>query len=116
VVITVPQHPSMWSDSDTYWSHVRRYTSREIETKVRNAGFRMLLSTSFVSLLLPVMFLSRKRAHSNNRYDPFEELQLHWLLNRALEGVLGLERLLIRAGFRFPVGGSRLVVAIKGTT
>lgn len=114
VLITVPQHPSLWSESDVHWSHVRRYTRREIEEKVRNAGFEIVRSTSFVSLLLPLMFASRYRGRGGKKYDPFTELKLNPLVNKVLESVLGIENMAIRAGASFPAGGSRLVVARKG--
>lgn len=114
VLITVPQHPLLWSESDVHWSHVRRYTRREIEEKVQKAGFEIVRSTSFVSLLLPLMFASRYRGRGGKKYDPFTELKLNPLFNKALEFGLGIENAAIRAGVSFPAGGSRLVVARKG--
>jgi hypothetical protein len=68
--------------------------------------------SSFVSLLLPLMMVSRlaRRAPAAD-YDPLAELKVASWLNRTLEQVLDFERLLIRAGLDFPAGGSLLVVA-----
>ena len=53
VVITVPQHPWLWSIADESACHVRRYKIAELREKVRRAGFEVTFETSFVSLLLP---------------------------------------------------------------
>jgi SAM-dependent methyltransferase len=113
VLITVPQHPILWSESDIYWSHVRRYKTSEIHEKVRRGRFEILRSTSFVSLLSPIMFASRYRAKNGRKYDPFCELDLNGMINTLLEWVMGVERGLTKAGINFPFGGSRLIIARK---
>jgi SAM-dependent methyltransferase len=114
VVLTVPQHPSLWSASDEYTGHVRRYTRRELLGKVAAAGFRPLLVTSFVSLLFPALALARRRQRRlDAAYDPGAELEVGRVTNLLLERTLDFERLLIRLGARFPFGGSLLVVAGK---
>jgi len=114
IVLTVPQHPSLWSASDEYAGHVRRYTRRELVGKVAAAGFRPLLATSFVSLLFPALALARRRHRRLDAdYDPGAELEVGRVANLMLERALDLERLLIRLGARFPFGGSLLVVAEK---
>jgi SAM-dependent methyltransferase len=114
VILTVPQHRFLWSQQDEYACHVRRYEAEELSNKVEHAGFQVERATSFVSLLLPLMFLSRlsKRKPVEN-YDPTQEFQISGLLNGILETVLDLERMIIRAGFSFPAGGSRLLIARK---
>src|SRR4030095_1631809 len=64
VLLTVPQHSFLWSEVDDYSRHVRRYSASELKAKVKRAGFETLRTTSFVSLLLPVMFISRLRQRS----------------------------------------------------
>jgi len=114
IILTVPQHRALWSQQDEYAFHVRRYEAQELHDKVEQAGFWVESETSFVSLLLPLMFLSRlsKRKRVEN-YDPAQELRISGLANRALEKVLDLERMMIGAGISFPVGGSRLLIARK---
>jgi SAM-dependent methyltransferase len=114
IILTVPQHRALWSQQDEYACHVRRYEAQELHSKVEQAGFRVESATSFVFLLLPLMFLSRlsKRKHVEN-YDPTQELRISGLANMTLEKVLDLERMMIRAGISFPAGGSRLLVARK---
>jgi SAM-dependent methyltransferase len=113
VILTVPQHPALWSEADRYACHVRRYTRSELQDKLTAAGFRIVRSTSFVSLLLPLMAASRLRTRSDETYDPMAELRISPVINRLLEGILALERGAIRMGLSLPMGGSRLVVAVR---
>lgn len=114
IVITVPQHPWLWSRQDEYACHVRRYRIGELLKKVQRAGFRIELTTSFVSLLLPAMLASRiLKKHPSADSDPMAELQLPTLLNRAFELVMSLEYQFIQLGVRLSVGGSLLLIARK---
>lgn len=113
LLITVPQHQWLWSFNDCYACHVRRYNADDLHKKVISAGFTILRSTSFVSLLLPVMMMSRRRGRSNNTLDPLDELRISPLINSLLENILCIERAVIRMGINFPLGGSRLIVARK---
>jgi trans-aconitate methyltransferase len=54
-VVTVPQHPRLWSTSDVEAHHVRRYVRSALVGQLRVAGFETVLATSFVSLLAPAM-------------------------------------------------------------
>lgn len=112
--ITVPQHKWLWSSIDDYSCHVRRYSAKELHLKIEAAGFRILRSTSFVSILMPIMALSRasKRGFISET-DPLAELKISRLMNRLLSALMSVESSLIRAGVNFPFGGSRLVVARK---
>jgi SAM-dependent methyltransferase len=112
LVASVPQHRWMWTPADDYAHHVRRYTARELRAKVEAAGFEVLRETSFVSLLLPMMAVSRMLSRrSKAEYDPGKEMRLFGPLNWVLGSVMAAERMLIRTGMRFPAGGSRLIVA-----
>ena len=112
LLITVPQHPWLWSVADDYAHHVRRYTAQELRRKVLNAGFRIELCTSFVSLLLPLMVLQRLLLRKKN-YNPDEEFKINPLLNLALYWVMRLEVTFLRLGVQFPAGGSLLLLARK---
>lgn len=116
VILSVPQHPSLWSASDEYAHHVRRYTAAELHDKVRRAGLEILRSTSFVTLPLPAMMLSRRASQDLSKFDPVAELTVPAPVNAALETALRLEHIAIRAGVSLPVGGSRLVVARRSKT
>jgi hypothetical protein len=112
VLITVPQHPALWSEYDVRAGHVRRYRARELSARVVEAGLEIVRMTSFVTVLLPLMYLSRlaQRAPGTG-YDPLAELRIAPWLNWPLEQALFFERVLIRAGINLPAGGSLLVVA-----
>ena len=93
IILTVPQHPWLWSAFDEYGEHKRRYRRSELVAKVTAAGFEVQRVTSFVCLLLPGMALARLLARVR-RPDPFSELEAS-RFDRALERVLDLERALI---------------------
>lgn len=114
-VLSVPQHMFLWSKYDEVGCHFRRYSAPELEGKLEAAGFKILVSTSFNSLLLPLMMLSRalKKEDANGKVDVLAELRLSPLTNRLLSIVLNVEFFLIRLGLRFSMGGSRIVVAQK---
>lgn len=112
LVVTVPQHRWLWSDVDRQAHHVRRYTRDELLAKMRAAGFQIRLATSFVSLLVPLMWMVRRKMVRKN-YDPLNEFRLSAALNFVLSVLMKLEISLIKMGVRFPLGGSLLVVAQK---
>jgi SAM-dependent methyltransferase len=112
ILVTVPQYPFLWSQADDYAHHVRRYRARELKDKVRRAGFNVIRLTSFVSMLLPLLMLSRlKPRFRSEEFDPASEFNISTPMNRTLEKILDGERKLIRAGISFPAGGSLLLVA-----
>lgn len=117
LLITVPQHPFLWSEYDVRVRHVRRYRAAELRGKLVEAGFEIVKMTSFVTLLLPLMTASRLNQRAPKAgYDPLAELRIAPWLNWTLERVLDFERLLIRAGLPLPVGGSLLAVARRPRT
>jgi SAM-dependent methyltransferase len=115
LIITVPQHRWLWSSVDDYSHHVRRYTAQELHHKVKSAGFHVVRSTSFVSLLLPLLIASRfsKRGVPADKLDPLAEYHIPRFINLALLSLLRVERAILRIGTTLHVGGSRLVVARK---
>jgi ubiquinone/menaquinone biosynthesis C-methylase UbiE len=111
IVLTVPQHPWLWSAADDFGKHVRRYTRRELVAKVEASGFSVERVTSFVFLLLPLMAAARVRQRRlTPSYDPLAEFRRTRLFTRPLERLLDLERILISAGLSLPFGGSLLIV------
>ena len=115
LILTVPQHPWLWSAQDDFAHHVRRYRVGELEGKLAESGFVVRWSSSFVSLLLPVLALSRlaRRKKAGPECDPFAEFKLPRWLNACLLGIMRTEIALLKAGIRFPAGGSRVIVAYK---
>lgn len=113
IVLTVPQHRWLWSYKDDFAHHKRRYSWRELQEKVARAGFRVVKATSFVSLLLPLMYISRLRERAPAQFDPQRELEIHPLLNQIFLALMRCECGLVRRGASLPAGGSLLLVAKK---
>jgi SAM-dependent methyltransferase len=115
ILLTVPQHRWLWSGMDDYSCHKRRYTRAELAHRVRGAGFEVLWTTSFITLLLPLLVASRLRARRyTNSFDSEAEYRISSKLNGLLTGILSAERLLIQIGLNLPAGGSLLLVGAKG--
>lgn len=112
-VIAVPQHPWLWSAQDVAAHHARRYRRGELDRKLREAGFGIVWSGSYLALLLPLLTLSRLKPKSNAAHDPYAELRLPRWQDALLDAVMRVEGALIGVGVRFPAGGSRVVVARK---
>jgi SAM-dependent methyltransferase len=113
LILTVPQHPQLWSAADEYAHHVRRYTRRDLCTKLERAGFAVVRITSFVTLLLPFMVASRwrDRRRPAAQYDPVRE---HGVgrMTPLLEATFKIEQTLIQRGWSLPLGGSLLAIAV----
>ena len=77
IIVTVPQHPWLWSGMDDYSFHKRRYTRAELTNKIKRAGFCPVWTTSFVTLLLPALMISRNRLKRyNENFSPEAEYGL----------------------------------------
>jgi len=110
LLVTVPQQRYLWSASDRFAMHQRRYSRAELRAKVQKAGFEIHRITSFNSLLLPLMILSRMQQKRHDDLQPWRELEISPTLNKTLESVLTIERQLITNGVSFPAGGSLLLI------
>ena len=112
LLLTVPQHKWLWSDTDVAACHVRRYEKASLLNSVQSAGFVIEKVTSFVFFLLPAMLLARLRRRDGTA-EVEAELNLPGPINGLGYLVLSAENALIRAGLTLPAGGSLLVVARK---
>lgn len=118
VVIAVPQHPWLWSTADEVAYHERRYKLGELEEKLKSNGFRPVFSTSYCSFLLPIMVASRLKERwrkKNSQQSEMSDIEAKppSAANAVLKSVLQGEVSAILAGVRFPLGGSRIVVATR---
>lgn len=111
IIITVPQHKFLWSNVDEISFHKRRYTKEKLKEKVENAGFDVLETNSYTSLLFPLMYISRfsQKKKSNSE----SEFNISPTTNLLLKLILKLEFLLVKIGVRFPFGGSLILVGRK---
>jgi SAM-dependent methyltransferase len=113
ILVTVPQHRLLWSATDEHSMHQRRYSRAELRRKVEQAGFRIERITSFNSLLLPFMICSRMRRKRDQDLQLWREFEISPALNKTLESILKLERMVIRKGVSFSAGGSLLLIGRK---
>jgi SAM-dependent methyltransferase len=116
VIIAVPQHPALWSISDEVAHHQRRYKRGELEQKLSTAGFRIVFSSSYIVILLPLLFFNRLLPSRPRECVPSaisREFQISPFVNRTLGAITRSEVALTLAGVRWPVGGSRIVVATR---
>jgi SAM-dependent methyltransferase len=113
-IIAVPQHPLLWSRADEIGHHQRRYRLGELEVKLKRNGFNVLFSSSFTAVLLPLLAANRLKARvipGRADCDIEHEIAPGPWLNGALTAILRAEVRLTLAGLRWPIGGSRVVVA-----
>ena len=113
ILVTVPQHRLLWSATDEHSMHQRRYRRAELRRKVEQAGFRIQRITSFNSLLLPLMIWSRMLRKRDQDLQLWREFEISPALNKTLESILKLERMVIRKGVSFWAGGSLLLIGRK---
>jgi len=115
LLLTVPQHEWLWSSTDEYALHERRYSALNLHHKIEAAGFKIIRSTSFITILLPAMMISRflQKKNSDKEFDPSAELKISPWINTFFSNLLCAELALIKLGLNLPYGGSRLVVAKK---
>jgi hypothetical protein len=107
----VPQHPWLRSRADDVAHHQRRYRRGELEAKLLRNGFEVVFSSSFTALLLPLMAASRLKGRGNAEDDDvLREFKLNRHVNDIFTAVLRAEIRMTLAGWRWPAGGSRIVV------
>lgn len=114
LLITVPQHQWLWSQSDEIACHCRRYEPGQMEGKLSEAGFEIVRTTSFMFLLLPLMALSRLwQRFARPDFNAWSELRLPRAISAIFAVILKFELSAIKSGINFPAGGSRFIVARK---
>ncbi|MEO8664100.1 MAG: class I SAM-dependent methyltransferase [Ignavibacteria bacterium] len=116
--ITVPQHQFMWSAADDIAFHKRRYSRKELAGKIKDSGFSVEYTGSFVTSLFPAMYLSRvhKKYFTKEEEINLEknsELELSPGINSIFEKIMKLDELMIRSNLSLPFGGSLVMVARK---
>ena len=97
----------------TWLIYQRRYRRGELEAKFRRNGFEVLFSTSFTSVLLPLMIVSRFKGKGKGK-DSNEEIEREFTvdprINGLLTAILRAEIRMTLAGWPWPPGSSRVVV------
>jgi len=110
LLVSVPQHMWLWSDLDEHSCHQRRYLKRELIEKATANELSVVMNTSFVSLLVPLMLLRKLRTERESAKDTHStEFEMSPLVNRTLRSVLAAEQVAVKLGFTWPLGGSLFV-------
>ena len=118
LILTVPQHMFLWSRLDEIVKHKRRYSRRELITKLKRNGFDIEYVTSFLFVLFPLMLISRifdkGRAPSQSDDRELEKrVKFSNALNWFFDLFMRIDEALIRLGISLPFGGTLVVVARK---
>jgi 2-polyprenyl-3-methyl-5-hydroxy-6-metoxy-1,4-benzoquinol methylase len=118
LIISVPQHMFLWSKLDEIVKHKRRYSRRELVTKLQENGFDISYSTSFLFALFPLMLVSRMfdKGRDQSQSDEValeKRVKLPSALNWVFDLFMRIDEALIRLGVSLPFGGTLLVVASK---
>jgi SAM-dependent methyltransferase len=109
----VPQHPEFYSPADRESRHFRRYGRNELQTKLEDAGFKVVFSTSFICGMFPLFAASRLKSRLTGKHSHAgEHGQAAWL-TRTMASVQRIELALSKRGLKLPFGVSRAVVAIR---
>lgn len=121
LLLTVPAFPGLWSYFDEASHHVRRYRMKELQNKLRQAGFHTRLMSYYMAGIFPLVWLKRKAARA--RSSPaasggpgdselaLEELRIVPVVNEMLARLLGWEAGLLARRIRLPFGTSILALA-----
>ena len=101
-LLTVPAHMWMWSGHDVFLEHHRRYTVGEVDRLVARAGLKLLRSSYYFGLTLPLAAGMRlgRRLNPFQRDAAASDMRPHgaavnaalWQVSRAELGLLGRNR------------------------
>lgn len=117
VFISVPANKLLWSGFDEFDYHRRRYNRRELQFKVKEAGFTIEKLSYTMAILFPLIFIVRKRRRMLARdreicLDRSDLERPNRLINKLLALILRLEARLIKI-INFPFGPSLICIAKK---
>lgn len=110
LILNLPAYRWLMSRHDAAVYNVRRYTRAEIVRLLSAAGFRLIFASYWNILLFPLMVATRKLLPGGSGSDV--KLQPA-AVEAVCRAATAIERALLRAGLRFPFGGSVLAVAAK---
>jgi len=117
LLITVPAHRHLWSSFDHASGHCRRYELYELCDKLTRAGYSVDYVTPYMSILYPLMWLTRKSKRPASAMSDEalvrRELRIVPLLNGLLAALLSPEVRWIARLKRLPIGTSLVALARK---
>ena len=106
---TAPAYPWMWSAHDEAHHHQRRYHRRDFEALFTEAGLKVVKSSHFNALLLPLAMAGRIVKRLTGSARPDDSMPAPWV-NQALLQLMASERGWLRRG-SLPLGLSLVVIA-----
>jgi SAM-dependent methyltransferase len=117
-LLSVPQHMFLWSRLDELLKHKRRYSKRELLSKLESSGFDIDYTSSFVFVLFPLMLVSRLfdrgRASSHaSDLDLEKRVTFSAFANAVFDFFMRIDEWLIHSGLSLPFGGTLIAVARK---
>jgi SAM-dependent methyltransferase len=121
LVLTVPAHRGLWSYSDVFAQHYRRYAPADLSQALGECGFVVEYLTQFMMVLYPLMWLGRRLAAwiqpcaegARDRDLFLRELRIVPVFNGMLTWLLAWEAGRIARQKRLPLGTSLLAIARK---
>jgi SAM-dependent methyltransferase len=111
-VITVPAYMFLWTSFDVANEHKRRYTLKELNVKLIQAGFSVEKISYYNTLLFPPVLVVRMLNNLLNRDGASDADMPSKLINFILMKIFGLEKYILRF-VNFPFGVSILAVVRK---
>jgi|SRR5215208_1173521 len=112
LIATVPAYEFLWSGEDYVSDHVRRYNRSTLRERVLSAGFSVVWSSYFNTILFPLTFaviLVKRIFQPRSMYRTNISPLPRWM-NEMLYKLFVVERYFLR-WLRFPLGASLIVVA-----
>ena len=114
-LFTVPAFQMLWGLQDKLSHHKRRYTKRQIERAVKNAGFKIADSYYFNYLLFPPIWVARQLIRRLDiKLESENQINTPWI-NKALTALFRFD-VSTAPRLKPPFGVSILVVARKQGT
>jgi SAM-dependent methyltransferase len=113
VCITVPAYEFLRGDHDDIFGHKRRYTLREVRSKLEQAGFSMKWGSYLhCAPVVPLWLFRRLRRSKDDQTKTSDFIALPRWLNWLLTQYMMLEAIVLR-GTRLPFGATVICLAQK---
>jgi len=114
LLVFVPALMSLWSEHDVANMHFRRYTKKELKSKLLENGFEIKKSGYWNFFLFFPVFLSRilSKLITNKKQNADGDIAAPTLFNNAIFNILNFENKLLKI-LNFPFGISAYCVAVK---
>jgi SAM-dependent methyltransferase len=113
LILNLPAYQWMLSPHDSAVHNIRRYTVGRLRRLLAAAEFRCVYATYWNALLFPLMAITRKLFRDNRTGAGSDVILYPWPVDAFCRVITSFESRLMRAGLRFPFGGSVLAVAAK---